>query len=55
MIDYSVRNKKAWEYNAYEFWVNHGGAPSERAKWHMHLFMMKKFESKHLNPVTEDI
>ena len=32
MIDYSAQNKKAWEYNAYEFWVSQDGAPSERAK-----------------------
>ena len=22
MIDYSIQNKKAWEYNAYDFWVS---------------------------------
>lgn len=32
MVDYSVQNKKAWEYNAYEFWIKHSGTPSERAK-----------------------
>ena len=32
MTDYSVQNKKAWEYNAYEFWVRQAGTPSERAK-----------------------
>lgn len=32
MIDYSAQNKKAWEYNAYEFWVKQDGTPSERAK-----------------------
>ncbi len=32
MIDYSVQNKKAWEYNAYEFWVKQSGTPSDRAK-----------------------
>lgn len=32
MLDYSAQNKKAWEYNAYEFWVKHSGTPSERAK-----------------------
>ena len=32
MIDYSVQNKKAWEYNAYDFWVKHSGTPKERAK-----------------------
>lgn len=32
MVDYSAQNKKAWEYNAYEFWVKHSGTPQERAK-----------------------
>ncbi len=32
MVEYSVQNKKAWEYNAYEFWVSNDGSPSERAK-----------------------
>lgn len=32
MLDYSIQNKKAWEYNAYEFWVKNSGSPSERAK-----------------------
>lgn len=30
--NYSVQNKKAWEYSAYEFWVQNAGAPSELAK-----------------------
>ena len=32
MRDYSIQNKKAWEYSAYEFWIEHSGIPSERAK-----------------------
>lgn len=32
MNDYSMQNKKAWEYNAYEFWVKNSGTPLERAK-----------------------
>ena len=32
MIDYSVQNKRAWEYNAYEFWVKQSGSPAESAK-----------------------
>lgn len=32
MIDYSEQNKKAWEYNAYDFWVNDSGKPRDRAK-----------------------
>lgn len=32
MKDYSVQNKKAWEYSAYEFWVRTLGTPAERAK-----------------------
>ena len=32
MNDYSRQNKKAWEYNAYDFWVRNAGTPAERAK-----------------------
>ena len=32
MRNYSEQNKKAWEYNAYEFWVREAGTPAERAK-----------------------
>ncbi len=32
MIAYSEQNKKAWEYNAYEFWVMQSGTPAERAQ-----------------------
>lgn len=32
MLNYSVQNKKAWEYNAYEFWVKQSGTPADRAK-----------------------
>ena len=32
MIDYSIQNKKAWEYNAYDFWVKEAGMPANRAK-----------------------
>lgn len=32
MTDYTAQNKKAWEYNAYEFWVKHSGLPADRAK-----------------------
>lgn len=32
MKDYSYQNKKAWEYNAYDFWVSHSGTPAQRAK-----------------------
>lgn len=32
MIEYSEQNKKAWEYNAYDFWVNTSGKPSDIAK-----------------------
>lgn len=30
MIDYSQQNKRAWKYNAYDFWVNNSGKPSDR-------------------------
>ena len=32
MRAYSEQNKRAWEYNAYEFWVTHAGTTAERAK-----------------------
>ena len=32
MRDYSIQNKKAWEYSAYKFWVDHLGTPFERAQ-----------------------
>ena len=32
MKDYSIQNKKAWEYNAYDFWVKQSGTPVDRAK-----------------------
>ncbi len=32
MLDYSLQNKKAWEYNAYDFWLKETGMPEERAK-----------------------
>ena len=32
MIDYSIKNKEAWEFNAYDFWVKEAGLPTERAK-----------------------
>lgn len=32
MIDSSMQNKKAWEYNAYDFWCSHNGAPAELAE-----------------------
>jgi 2-polyprenyl-3-methyl-5-hydroxy-6-metoxy-1,4-benzoquinol methylase len=32
MKKYTEQNKTAWEYNAYDFWVDHAGTPSERAK-----------------------
>ncbi len=32
MVEYSVQNKKAWEYNAYEFWLKEVGDPALRAE-----------------------
>ena len=31
MRDYSVQNKKAWEFDAYDFWVKQSGTPEKRA------------------------
>lgn len=32
-MDYSIQNKKAWEYNAYDFWLREVGTPADRAKY----------------------
>ena len=32
MNNYRAQNKKAWEYNAYEFWVRQSGTPAESAQ-----------------------
>ena len=32
MNDYSLQNKKAWEFGAYDFWIREAGPPEERAK-----------------------
>ena len=32
MKDYSIQNKKAWEYSAYDFWVSQNGTPKELAE-----------------------
>lgn len=43
--NYRAQNKKAWEYSAYEFWLQHSGAPSERAKKDIEnpLGMLRKY------------
>ncbi len=45
MNEYSLQNKKAWEYNAYEFWVRTSGTPSERARKDMEnpIKMLKQY------------
>ena len=32
MEEYSLQNKKAWEFDAYAFWVRTSGTPAERAE-----------------------
>lgn len=43
--NYRIQNKNAWEYSAYEFWVQNSGHPSERAKKDLEnpLGMLKKY------------
>ena len=45
MKDYSAQNKRAWEYNAYEFWVKQSGAPADRAKQDLEnpIGMLRKY------------
>lgn len=47
MIDYSIQNKKAWEYNVYEFWVKQSGTPADRAKMDLEnpIGMLKKYSA----------
>ena len=47
MIDYSIQNKKAWEYNTYDFWVEHSGTPSDRAEKDLKnpVKMLKKYSA----------
>lgn len=47
MTEYSFQNKKAWEYGAYEFWVQHSGTPDERAKKDVEnpIGMLKKYSN----------
>ena len=32
MTEHTRQHKKAWEYDAYGFWVEHAGSPAQRAK-----------------------
>ena len=32
MKDYTIQNKKAWEYSAYDFWVKQNGTPQKLAE-----------------------
>ena len=32
MENYIIQNKSAWEYDAYNFWIQEAGLPSERAE-----------------------
>lgn len=45
MRAYSILNKRAWAYNAYEFWVKQAGAPSDRAEKDLEnpVGMLKKY------------
>lgn len=47
MLDYSLQNKKAWEYNAYDFWVEQAGTPIDRAKMDLKnpIGMLKKYSA----------
>ncbi|MBR4359233.1 MAG: class I SAM-dependent methyltransferase [Clostridia bacterium] len=45
MKDYSERNKMAWEFDAYDFWVRQAGTPQERAERDMEnpLAMLRRY------------
>ena len=42
---YSQQNKKAWEYNAYNFWIDNAGKPYDRAQKDLEnpIGMLKKY------------
>ena len=35
MEDYTLQNKRAWEYDAYDFWCRMNGTPQQRAQQDM--------------------
>lgn len=45
MPSYSEENKKAWEYNAYNFWMDNVGKPYDRAQKDLEnpIGMLKKY------------
>lgn len=45
MPSYSEQNKKAWEYNAYNFWIDNAGKPYDRAQKDLEnpIGMLKKY------------
>ncbi len=45
MNDAGKQHKKAWEYDAYNFWVEHNGTPEERAREDMEnpVKMLRKY------------
>lgn len=47
MKDYTIQNKKAWEYSAYDFWMKTDGSPAERAQKDLEnpKGMLKKYAS----------
>ena len=53
MRDYSTQNKKAWEYNAYDFWVKNAGTPEEMAKKNLEnpKKMLRKYHKSNVNRI----
>ena len=53
MSDYTEKNRIAWEYDAYNFWVRQAGLPSERAKQDVEnpRAMLKRY-ADYFNDVT---
>ena len=47
MKDYTAEHKKAWEFDAYEFWVRQSGKPEERARQDLEnpRKMLRKYSS----------
>ena len=57
MNDAGKQHKRAWEYDAYNFWVKHNGTPEVRAKEDVEnpTKMLRKYSKKHLKMNTASL
>ena len=55
MIESSMKNKAAWEYSAYDFWVREAGRPEELAQKKIQLTAGARSELLTLSTALEEI